>query len=797
MTTIDRRLGVDTVEAAGQTPDQAQPYRELGVADDEYARIKEILGRRPTSSELAMYSVMWSEHCSYKSSKVHLKQFGQKVPAEAKDILLVGMGENAGVVDIGGGLAVTFKIESHNHPSYVEPHQGAATGVGGIVRDILTMGARPVAVMDAIRFGAADAPDTARVLPGVVSGIGGYGNCLGLPNIGGELVFDPSYLGNPLVNALCVGVLRADEIKLAKADGPGSKVVLFGARTGGDGIGGASVLASATFDDEGDSDVSIAASASERGAEPSAEPSRKRTKPAKRPAVQVGDPFAEKVLIECCLEIFAADLVTGIQDLGAAGLSCATTELAAAGTGGMDVDLDLAPLRDETLVPEEILMSESQERMMAVVTPENLDAFLSICAKWDVNATVLGTVNDSGRLVMRWHGDVIVDVPPRTLAHEGPVYERPIQRPADQDELVADTGQNLSRPANGDELRATALRLIASPNLADKTWVTDQYDRYVLGNTVLAQPEDAGLIRVSDERWRAEHGGAESTAGLALSVDGNGRYTRLDPYAGAQLALAEAYRNVATTGARPLAVTNCLNFGSPEDPGVMWQFAEAVRGLADGCQQLGIPVTGGNVSFYNQTGATPILPTPVIGVLGVIDDVARRTPMALRGDGAQLYLLGDTRDEFGGSEWAHAEHGFLGGTPPKVDLERERLLADILINASRDGLIDAAHDLSDGGLFTTLAEACLRGGAGVRVVVPEGIDPFVLLFSESAGRAVVAVPRSEEIRFTDMCTARGLPAARIGVLDVLEPAIEVQDQFRIPLAELRTAWSSTLPALFG
>ncbi|HJQ03465.1 MAG TPA: phosphoribosylformylglycinamidine synthase subunit PurL [Jatrophihabitans sp.] len=761
--TGQRRSPVDTTEAAAKSPDQPQPFKELGLAEDEYARIRQILGRRPTSSELAMYSVMWSEHCSYKSSKVHLKQFAEKKPTSGgKDVLLVGMGENAGVVDVGHGLAVTFKIESHNHPSYVEPHQGAATGVGGIVRDILTMGARPIAVMDALRFGAAEAPDTARVLPGVVSGIGGYGNCLGLPNIGGELVFDPSYLANPLVNALCVGVLPATGIKLAKADGPGSKVVLFGARTGGDGIGGASVLASASFERSGEK---------------------------RRPAVQVGDPFAEKVLIECCLEIFDADLVTGIQDLGAAGLSCATTELAAAGTGGMDVDLDLAPLRDETLVPEEILMSESQERMMAVVAPDKLPAFLAICEKWDVLATVIGTVTDTGRLVMRWHGEQIVDVPPGTLAHEGPVYQRPIRRPYDQDALNGEHGNGLPRPKSGEQLRATALKLISSANLADKSWVTDQYDRYVLGNTVLAQPEDAGMLRLTE--------GDGGAVGIALAVDGNGRYTRLDPYAGAQLALAEAYRNVACTGARPLAVTNCLNFGSPEDPAVMWQFAEAVRGLADGCQQLGVPVTGGNVSFYNQTGSTPILPTPVVGVLGVIDDVNRRVPMALRGDGSQLYLLGDTRDEFGGSEWAHVLHGFLGGKPPKVDLERERLLADVLIGAARDGLITAAHDLSDGGLFVAVAESCLRGEAGLRLIVPEGVDPFVFLFSESAGRAIVVVPRTAVDRFTADCAERGLPALRIGVLDVLEAAIEVPGQFRLPVSELRTAWSATLPALFG
>ncbi|MGI8680504.1 MAG: phosphoribosylformylglycinamidine synthase subunit PurL [Jatrophihabitans sp.] len=780
-------MSLDTVALAEQTPDQPQPYQELGLAADEYSRVREILGRRPSSSELAIYSVMWSEHCSYKSSRLHLRQFAEKAPKA--DALLVGMGENAGVVDVGDGWAVTFKIESHNHPSYVEPYQGAATGVGGIVRDILTMGARPVAVLDSLRFGPLNAPDTARVLPGVVAGVGGYGNCLGLPNIGGEIYFDESYVGNPLVNALCVGVLRADGIKLAKADGPGNQVVLFGARTGGDGIGGASVLASATFEDEDDSEVSMVASSSERGAE-----SRSvNTKPSKRPSVQVGDPFAEKVLIECCLEIFAADLVVGIQDLGAAGLSCATTELAAAGTGGMDVDLDLVPLRDPTLTPEEILMSESQERMMAVVSPENLDEFLAVCAKWDVLSTVIGTVTAlsaaeeerGGRLRMSWHGEQIVDLPPRTAAHDGPLYRRPIERPLDQDALIQHDGSRLPRPRTSAELRAAVLCLAASPNLADKSWITDQYDRYVLGNTVLAQPENAGMIRVDES----------SSRGLAISTDGNGRYARLDPYAGAQLALAEAYRNVATTGARPLAVTDCLNFGSPEDPGVMWQFSEAVRGLADGCQALGVPVTGGNVSFYNQTGTTPILPTPVIGVLGVIDDVARRTPQSLRTDGAAIYLLGDTMDEFGGSEWAYATHGFTGGQPPAVDFAREKLLADVLIDASRDGLIDSAHDLSEGGLAQALVEACVRADIGARIVLPEG-DDFVTLFSESTARAIVSLPRSAEVRFTDMCTARRLPHQRIGVVDLLDATLDVQDCFRIPLRELRAAWTATIPRRF-
>ena len=749
-------MTLDTVQHAAATPHVPQPWAELGLKEDEYARIRDILGRRPTGAELAMYSVMWSEHCSYKSSKVHLRQFGEKAPAS--DALLVGMGENAGVVDVGQGYAVTFKVESHNHPSYVEPYQGAATGVGGIVRDILAMGARPVAVMDPLRFGAADHPDTARVLTGVVAGIGGYGNCLGLPNIGGEVVFDACYQGNPLVNAGAIGVMRHEDIHLAKASGAGNKVILYGARTGGDGIGGASILASETFDD---------------------------AKPSKRPAVQVGDPFQEKLLIECTLELFAERLVVGIQDLGGAGLSCATSELASAGTGGMRIDLDAVPLRDATLQPEEILMSESQERMCAIVAPEHVDRFLEICEKWDVLATVIGEVTDGDRLQVFWRGEQIVDVPPRTVAHEGPTYHRPYARPDWQDALQADDPARLPRPGTPEELRQQVLALVGSPDQADKSWITDQYDRYVLGNTVLAQPEDAGVIRIDEE----------TNLGVAVATDGNGRYAKLDPYTGAQLALAEAYRNVAATGARPLAVTDCLNFGSPEDPGVMWQFAEACRGLADACQTLGTPVTGGNVSLYNQTGDTAIHPTPVVGVLGVIDDVTRRTPMAFREPGQPLYLLGDTADELGGSAWAKVVHGHLGGLPPRVDLAREKLLAEVLVAGSRDGMIDAAHDLSDGGLVQAVVESCLRGGVGARLVVPEGLSPFIFLFSESAGRAVVAVPRSEELRFTDMCRARELPCTRIGVVD--GDALEVQGQFTLSLDELRRAHRETLPALFG
>ncbi len=743
---------MDSVEHAAQTPDQPQPFAELGLKPDEYKRIRDILGRRPTSSELAMYSVMWSEHCSYKSSKVHLRQFGEKAPES--EALLVGIGENAGVVDIGDGWAVTFKVESHNHPSYIEPYQGAATGVGGIVRDILSMGARPLAVMDQLRFGDPGQADTARVVHGVVAGVGGYGNCLGLPNIGGETVFDPCYQTNPLVNALCVGAMRHEDIHVSSARGTGNLVVLYGALTGGDGIGGVSVLASESFDETG---------------------------PSKRPAVQVGDPFTEKLLIECTLELLHAGLIEGIQDLGGAGLSCATSEMASNGDGGMHVWLDRVPLRDATLSPEEILMSESQERMCAVVTPTNRGEFMAICRKWGVTATVIGEVTDGDRLVIEWHGEVVVDVPPRTVAHDGPVYHRPLAEPA-----PLKARQAIPTEPEHTDPHETLLSLLASPNHGSKAWVTDQYDRYVRGNTALAQPEDAGVLRVDEQTGR----------GVAIATDCNARFVELDPYAGTQLALAEAYRNVAATGAVPLAVTNCLNFGSPEDPAVMWQFAQAVTGLADACQELRIPVTGGNVSFYNQTGDAAIHPTPVVGVLGVFDDVARRTPMAWGPDGELIYLLGATRPEFGGSAVATLQ-GILTGTPPRVDLQAERVLAEILVAGSRDGMLTAAHDVADGGVGLALAEMAMRAGSGARTWVPDGVDPFTFLFSESAARALVVVPRSEELRFTEMCGARRFPCERIGVVDSgLGPVLQIGD-VNVGIDEMARRAAGVLPALFA
>ena len=736
-------MALDTVSIAETTPNNEQPWRELGLKEDEYARIKSILNRRPTSSELAMYSVMWSEHCSYKSSKVHLKQFGEKAPKS--DALLVGIGENAGVVDIGQGYAVTFKIESHNHPSFVEPYQGAATGVGGIVRDILTMGARPIAVMDPLRFGLADAPDTRRVLPGIVAGVGGYGNCLGLPNIGGEVVFDETYAGNPLVNALCVGVMKHSDIKLATAHGAGNLVVLFGAKTGGDGIGGVSVLASETF---------------------------ASGKAAKRPAVQVGDPFAEKVLIECSLEIFAQDLVVGIQDLGGAGLSCATSELASAGSGGMDIQLEKVPLRDPSLSPEEILMSESQERMCAIIEPSKLAAFMKICKKWDVTATVIGQVSEGDRLKITFNGELIVDVPPRTVAHDGPVYNRPIAKPAYLDSL---TCAEVPTPSKGTELKAAVLKLMSSPNMADKSWVTSQYDRYVQGNSVLAQPEDSGMIRID----------AQTNLGVAISTDANARWSYLDPYEGAKLALLESCRNIATTGAKPLAVTNCLNFGSPEDPGVMWQFSETVRGLADACLELGLPVTGGNVSFYNQTGSVAILPTPVIGVLGVIQDVRTRTQMGIKTAGLDLYLIGTTDDDLSGSEWAYL-HGVMGNTAPKADLAMEQRLINLLLDGQ--SIFEAAHDLSNGGLVAGLAEMTLRYTVGADLAVS------VNLFSETPGRVLVAVKPEDAEQLTALSNKFNISIAKLGTTGgddlIINDAV-------IPLSELSQAHSETFPKLFG
>ncbi|WP_313551151.1 phosphoribosylformylglycinamidine synthase subunit PurL [Corynebacterium sp.] len=743
----------DTVDNAKATPELQQPWEELGLKQDEYDKIVSILGRRPTDAELTVYSVMWSEHCSYKSSKTHLRYFGETTTEEMASKILAGIGENAGVVDIGDGDAVTFRVESHNHPSFVEPYQGAATGVGGIVRDIMAMGARPIAVMDQLRFGAADAPDTARVLPGVVSGIGGYGNSLGLPNIGGETVFDESYAGNPLVNALCVGTLRVEDLKLAFASGTGNKVMLFGSRTGLDGIGGVSVLGSASF---------------EEGEE------------RKLPAVQVGDPFAEKVLIECCLELYAAGVVVGIQDLGGGGLACATSELAAAGDGGMVVNLDNVPLRAENMSAAEILASESQERMCAVVSPDNVAKFREICEKWDVNCAEIGEVTDKKDTYLVYHnGELVIDAPPSTI-DEGPVYERPFARPQWQDELQQ--APEIARP----ESLVQALKdMVSSPALSSRAFITEQYDRYVRGNTVKAKQSDSGVLRINEETSR----------GVAISADASGRYTKLDPNMGARLALAEAYRNVAVTGARPYAVTNCLNFGSPENTDVMWQFREAVHGLADGSKELNIPVSGGNVSFYNQTGDEPILPTPVVGVLGVIEDVHNAIAHDLGGieEPETLILLGETKEEFGGSIWQQVSGGGLQGLPPQVDLANEAKLAEFFVGNTS---VAASHDLSEGGLAIAAFEMAQKNGVGVDLdlsVVHE--DALTALFSESASRVLISTASDHLDGVLTRASELGIPAVVVGTTNDSGTFTFAGEE--VATTELREAWSATLPNLFG
>ena len=753
----------DTVEKAQSTPDEQQPYAELGLKDDEYQRIHDILGRRPTDAELTMYSVMWSEHCSYKSSKTHLRYFGETMTEEMGEKILAGIGENAGVVDIGDGNAVTFRVESHNHPSYVEPYQGAATGVGGIVRDIMAMGARPIAVMDQLRFGPADAPDTKRVLPGVVSGVGGYGNSLGLPNIGGETVFDETYAGNPLVNALCVGTLKVDDLKLAFASGKGNKVMLFGSRTGLDGIGGVSVLASDTFED---------------GAE------------RKLPAVQVGDPFAEKVLIECCLDLYHAGVVVGIQDLGGAGLACATSELAASGDGGMEVNLDNVPLRAQNMTAAEILASESQERMCAVVAPENVAKFREICEHWDVTCAEIGEVTEGNQLVIRHQGEVVVDAPAGTIADEAPVYERPYARPEWQDELQKYQGTDKRG------LVESLQKLVSSPALCSRDFIMNQYDRYVRGNTVQSHHADAGVLRIDEETGR----------GVAVSADASGRYTKLDPNMGARLALAEAYRNVAVTGAKPVAITNCLNYGSPENPDVMWQFRESVHGIADAAVELSIPVSGGNVSFYNQTGEEPILPTPVVGVLGVIDDVHKAigNELGTVGEKEVLIALGETKDEFGGSIWQQvsadtSEASSLNGLPPQVDMANEKLLAEFFHG---NEVLTAAHDISEGGLAVTAFEMAKRAGAtadgaglGLNLdLTAVHEDEFVAAFSESASRVLVATTADRADQVLARAGELGIPAAIVG--ETTETGALTLGGESVAISQLVAAWSATLPDLF-
>ncbi len=689
-------------------------HRELGLTDEEYGSIKDRLQRDPSYTELAMYSVMWSEHCSYKSSKVHLKT----LPTEGAHVL-VGPGEGAGIIEVAPGYAVAFKIESHNHPSFVEPFNGAATGVGGIVRDILSMGARPIALLDSLRFGPLDGARTRYLVDGVVHGISAYGNSIGVPTVGGEVVFEDCYAENPLVNVACLGVVET-KLMHGHAEGAGNQVILIGASTGRDGIGGASVLASAEFDEESHT---------------------------KRPSVQVGDPFTEKLLIEACLELIREDLLVGFQDLGAGGISCPTSEMTAKAGTGMVLQLDQVHLREPDMEPFEVMISESQERMMAVVTPENTQAVLDICKKWELEARIVGTITSDDRVkVIDADGTVLADVPPASLADEGPIYERPLERPKWIDELAgSDPGDKLPEDLN-EAFRA----VLGSPNVASKRWVWEQYDHMIFLGTVQGPGGDAAVIRLPD-----------SDVAVAITTDGNGRYCYLDPYEGARLAVAEAARNLACTGAKPLAITNCLNFGNPEKSDVMWQFSEAVRGIGDAALAFGTPITGGNVSFYNETSGRPIYPTPVIGMLGVLSDPTTSVGSGFRDEGDPIVLLGTTSvDDLGGSEFAKIVNGVVGGRPPVLDIQAEAALVGLLVGLADKRLLRSAHDPSLGGLAVCLAECSIAGGIGFDVELGTALEAF----AETPSRAVVSCSPTDLAPVLEAANEAGVPAVTLGVV---------------------------------
>jgi phosphoribosylformylglycinamidine synthase subunit PurL len=728
-----------------------------GLTRDEYARIAARLGREPNPTELGLFSVMWSEHCSYKSSRVYLKT----LPTEGPRVLQ-GPGENAGALDIGDGLAAVFKIESHNHPSFIEPYQGAATGVGGIIRDIFTMGARPIALLDSLRFGPLDDPRNRRILQGVVAGIGGYGNSIGIPTVGGEAKFDETYSGNPLVNVFCLGIARQDEIVRGQASGIGNPVYYVGAKTGRDGIHGAT-MASAEFD--------------ERSAE-------------KRPAVQVGDPFMEKLLLEACLEVMRSGAVVGVQDMGAAGLTCSTCETGARGGVGIEIELADVPQRETGMTPYEIMLSESQERMLLIVKRGREAEVERIFDKWDLHAVRIGEVTDDGLLRVKEHGAVTAEVPNASLTDDAPVYRRPVRVPDDLDDLrriPRDRLQPLPRPAEA------LLRLLASPTVASKRWIYQQYDYMVRTNTIVLAGLGAGVVRVKG-----------TPRALAMSVDGNGRFCRLDPRQGARLAVAEAARNVACAGGLPIGATNCLNFGNPEKPEIMWQFAEAVAGMGEACRALEVPITGGNVSLYNETDGRSVLPTPVIGVVGLIEDASRVRTRVFADEGLDIVLLGANRGELGGSEYLKTLHGLVRGRPPALDLADERALQRLLVELASRDLVWSAHDCAEGGFAVTLAECCFdSGGLGADVSITGassdgGLDALAAtLFGESASRVIVSVEPAQLATVLERAAAAGVPAARIGRTggSTLRVAVDGRMTVECAVAEAEQRWSSGLAQL--
>ena len=724
---------------------------------EEYDRIVTMLGRAPNLTELGIFSVMWSEHCSYKSSRVHLKTLPTTGPR-----VLQGPGENAGAVDIGDGLAAVFKIESHNHPSFIEPYQGAATGVGGIIRDIFTMGARPIALLNSLRFGPLDESLVRRTMAGVVSGIGGYGNPIGIPTVGGEIAFDRSYTGNPLVNVFCLGIARADEIIKGTASGVGNAVYYVGAKTGRDGIHGAT-MASAEFDDALNE---------------------------KRPAVQVGDPFMEKLLLEACLEVMKTDALVGIQDMGAAGLTCSTCEMGSRSGAGVEIDVAKVPQRETGMTPYEIMLSESQERMLLVVKKGREAEVEQIFDKWDLHAVHIGQVTSDGRLRVKNHGQVVADIPNRSLTDEAPMYRRPMATPA-----YLESAQRLDLPALGQppSPRDAFKRLLASPNIASKRWVYRQYDHMVRTNTLLLPGMGAAVVRVKG-----------TARALAMSVDCNGRFVYLDPYLGAQLAVAEASRNVACAGGLPIGATNCLNFGNPEKPEIMWQFGRAVEGMGAACRALDIPITGGNVSLYNETDGRGVLPTPVIGVVGLIEDADRVVGRAFRSEGDVVVLLGDTRNEFGGSEFLQVVHDQIRGAPPQLDLLREAALQRVLVEGASSGVIRSAHDCAEGGMAVTLAECCFDTSFGVDVnlaAVPDASHEYcdiAALFAESASRVVVSVAPGQVDALFHMAAAVAVPATQIGRVggNRIQIAVEGRSAINELVRDSERIWATAIESWF-
>jgi phosphoribosylformylglycinamidine synthase len=752
---------------------------EHGLTGEEYAWVQKILGRDPNITELGIFSVMWSEHCSYKSSKVHLK----RLPTRGK-LVVQGPGENAGVVDIGDGLVAAFKIESHNHPSYVEPFQGATTGVGGILRDIFTMGARPIAILDSLRFGEIvagkgtpeqDAAKNRRILDGVIRGVANYGNCFGVPTVGGEVCFEPCYSQNPLVNALALGIAKKEEIFLAKAKGVGNPVIYVGAKTGRDGIHGASLLASAEFTEE----------------------SQK-----KRPNVQVGDPFVEKLLLEACLEAMQTGAIVAIQDMGAAGLTCSTTEMASRGGTGIEIDLAKVPQRETGMTPYELMLSESQERMLLVAEKGREQEVLDVFKKWGLDAVVVGEVKEGGLMRVKEHGKVVAEIPAHPLAEEGPVYKRPMAAPAARRETAADW---FRFAPEGTNLTENFAKLLAAPAIASKRWITEQYDTMVRTNTLAAPgASDAAVVRIKE----SEKNGVMRA--LALSTDGNGRWCYLNPRVGAMHAVAEAARNVACSGARPIAATNCLNFGSPEKPEVMWQFSEVIDGLTEACNALGTPITGGNVSFYNETLGSSIYPTPVIGVLGVLDDAAKVMKIGFRAVGDVILLLDgaggaaetagaaaeESTREFSSSQYAKTIADIVAGGPPSADLIAERRLIDCLVALGEADSVQSAHDVSDGGIAVTLAESCFAGGglgAGVRLE-NEGPEELAL-FGERGARAVVSVTADKLAAVLATAREYGISTREIGSVSQ-DSALRIECKGRMvvdsPVDSLRDAWANSL-----